>query len=255
MLTQQRQQQIFDLIRIRRSVYVTELSQQLGISLSTVRRDLSELEEQGLVKRVHGGAILRVQVQEENEPALLLRADQNPEAKQRIAEAASALINDGDTIILTAGSTVDAMIPYLVDKKNLTVITNVINIAYRLTAYPHVNVIVLGGWLRHSEFSLLGHLTQHAIKDLYAQKIFHGTYGLEMDYGLTGMYMQEVETDRLLINAAEQLIVVADKSKFNHTGQVRIVPMAQIHTLVTDTDAPEPYVTALRAQGIRVLLA
>lgn len=255
MLSQERQQQIVDLIRVRRSVQVTELSEALNTSVSTIRRDLLEIEEQGLIQRVHGGAILRAPAQEENEPAALLRADQNAEAKQRIARAAANMVNDGDTIILTAGSTVDAMIPYLTDKRNLTVITNVINIAYRLTAYPHIAVIVLGGWLRHSEFSLLGHLTQQAIKDLYAQKIFHGTFGFDLEYGLTGMVMQEVETDRLLINAAEQLIVVADKSKFTHSGQVRIVPTSQIHTFVTEADAPESTIAALQAHGIRVLLA
>lgn len=254
MLSQERQQRIVDLIRARRSVHVTELSEQLQISLSTVRRDLSEIEEQGLIQRVHGGAILRAAASEENEPALLLRADQNADAKQRIGEAAARLVSDGDTIILTAGSTVDAMIPYLMERRNLTVITNVINIAYGLTAYPHISVIVLGGWLRHSEFSLLGHLTQHAIKDLHAQKIFHGTFGLDPEAGLMGMYMQEVETDRLLIDASDQVIVVADKSKFHHTGQVRIVPTTRIHTLVTDADATDPVIAALQAQGVHILL-
>jgi DeoR/GlpR family transcriptional regulator of sugar metabolism len=255
MLSQERQQRIVDLIRVRKSVQVVELSETLKISLSTVRRDLAEIEELGLIQRVHGGAILRASAQEENEPAAVLRADQNSEAKRAIAEAAAQLVDDGETIILTAGSTVDAMIPFLGERKNLTVITNVINIAYRLTAYPHINVVVLGGWLRHSEFSLLGHLTQQAIKELHAHKIFHGTFGLDAEYGLTGVYMQEVETDRLLIDAADQLIVVADKSKFDHMGQVRIVPSTRIHTLVTDAAAPDRHIKALRAQGIRVLLA
>ena len=253
MLSQQRQQHIFDLIRARKTVLVTELSEQLQISLSTVRRDLSEMEEQGLIERVHGGAILRKPPQDEDEPPALLRTDQNADAKRRIAQAAAALVCDGETILLTAGSTVDAMIPYLTEKRNLTVITNVINVAYRLSAYPHITVIVLGGWLRHSEFSLLGHLTQDSIKDLYAHKMFHGTFGLDPDYGLTGMYVQEVETDRVLIEHTAQLIVVADKSKFNHSGQVRIVPTERIHTLITETDAPADKLARLHAFGVHVI--
>ncbi len=243
------------MIKSRKSILVTELSEQLQISLSTVRRDLSDLETQGVIERVHGGAMLRKPEQDEYEPPALLRADQNALAKQRIAAAAAQLVNDGETIILTAGSTIDAMISHLTEKRGITVITNVINIAYRLTAYPHINVVVLGGWLRHSEFSLLGHFTQQAIKELNAHKIFHGTFGLSATYGLTGLYMQEVETDRLLIDAAEQLIVVADKSKFHHVGQVRTVPTSRIHTLVTDDGAPEGELEEMRSQGVRVILA
>jgi DeoR family transcriptional regulator of aga operon len=252
MLTQERQKRIYDVVRARRSALVTELSEHLGISLSTVRRDLSEMEERGLLRRVHGGAVL---MEEENEPPALLRADQNATAKQRIAEAAAKLVHDGETIILTAGSTVDAIVPHLVERRDLTVITNVINIAYRLAAYPHISVIVLGGWLRHSEFSLLGHLTHQALQDLHAHKIFHSTFGFDLNYGLMGMYVQEVETDRVLINAAAQLIVVADKSKFTHVGQVRIVPTARIHTFVTEFDTPEEHLAVLREQGVKLVLA
>jgi DeoR/GlpR family transcriptional regulator of sugar metabolism len=147
------------------------------------------------------------------------------------------------------------MLPDLVERQNLTVITNVINIAYKLAAYPHITVIVLGGWLRHSEFSLLGHLTQNALKDLYASKIFHGTFGLDPDYGLTGTYVQEVETDRYLINAASQLIVLADSSKFSQVGPSRLVPIDRIHTLITNPQSPETAISKLQSQGVEVIFA
>ena len=252
MLSLDRQKRILDLMKKRKSALVSDLSDQLGISLSTVRRDLSELEERGIVQRVHGGAVL---LEESDEAPVTLRADLHREQKQRIGAQAGELVNDGDTIILTAGSTVEAMLPHLIDKRNLTIITNVINLAYRLSAYPHITVIVLGGWLRHSEFSLLGHITQQSLKDLHANKIFHGTYGLDSSYALTGVYVQEVETDRFLINAAAQLIVLADSSKFNHAGAIRLVPSDNIHTLITDTDAPANAVADLQSVGIQVLLA
>ncbi len=252
MLSLDRQKRILDLMKKRKSALVSDLSDQLGISLSTVRRDLSELEERGIVQRVHGGAVL---LEESDEAPVTLRADLHREQKQRIGAQAGELVNDGDTIILTAGSTVEAMLPHLIDKRNLTIITNVINLAYRLSAYPHITVIVLGGWLRHSEFSLLGHITQQSLKDLHANKIFHGTYGLDSSYALTGVYVQEVETDRFLINAAAQLIVLADSSKFNHAGAIRLVPSDNIHTLITDTDAPANAVADLQSAGIQVLLA
>lgn len=252
MLSHERQKQIHAFIRRNKSASVSDLSAQLGISLSTVRRDLKEMETRGLLTRVHGGAVL-VDATEETERPVLLRQDVNTDAKRRIGEAAARLVNDGETIILTAGSTVEAMLPSLVERQNLTIITNVINIAYELSAYPHISVVVLGGWLRHSEFSLLGHLTQQALKDLHANKIFHGTYGIHTDYGLTGTYVQEVETDRFLINAAAKLIVVADSSKFKQVGSVRLVPIERIHTLITDTNADPADVKQLEAGGIEVL--
>lgn len=252
MLSYERQKQIHALIRQQKSVSVTDLSMQLGISLSTVRRDLKEMEDQGLVTRVHGGAVLAKGHAEPERP-VLSRQDVNAEAKRRIGEAAGRMVNDDETIILTAGSTVEAMLPHLVERSNLTVVTNVINIAYKLAAYPHITVVVLGGWLRHSEFSLLGHLTQQALNDLNIHTIFHGTYGMDPDYGLTGTYVQEVETDRFLINAAARLIVLADSSKFRQVGSIRLVPAERIHTLITDTAAASDDVSKLEARGVEVI--
>jgi DeoR/GlpR family transcriptional regulator of sugar metabolism len=254
MLSQERQKQIHDIIRQRKSVSVTDLSAQFQASLSTIRRDLKEMELRGLITRVHGGALL-ANGDAEKESPVLLRQDVNAEAKRRIGEAAARLVSDGETITLTAGSTVEAMLPFLVERVNLTIVTNVINIAYKLTAYPHITVVVLGGWLRHSEFSLLGHLTRESLKDLYTSKIFHSTYGLEPEYGLTGTYVQEVETDRLLIEASARLIVLADSSKFKQTGTIRLVPTERIHTLITDTDASDEDVQKLEARGVQVIRA
>ncbi|MEO8394264.1 MAG: DeoR/GlpR transcriptional regulator, partial [Chloroflexota bacterium] len=134
------------------------------------------------------------------------------------------------------------------------VITNVVNIAYTLASFPHIMVIVLGGLLRHSEFSLLGHLTQESLKNLFASKIFHSTYGLDPKYGLTGTALQEVETDRYLINAAAQLIVVSDSSKFSQVGTIRLVPTERIHILITDSGASQDYLTQIERQGVRVIM-
>lgn len=208
------------------------------------------MEERGLVQRVHGGALL---VEEQDEPPVLQRANQHTDAKQRIGEAAAGLVQDGETIIITSGTTNEAMLPFLIEKRNLTVITNVINIAYKLAAYPHITVVVLGGWLRHSEFSLLGHLTQESLKDLYANRIFHGTFGIDPAYGLTGTYVQEVETDRYLINAAAQLVVLADASKFSQVGPIRLVPTERINTLITERQTPAAAISQMQEQGVQVM--
>jgi DeoR/GlpR family transcriptional regulator of sugar metabolism len=251
MLSQQRQKRILEFIRKQKSAQVTELSDAFGVSVSTVRRDLSEMELRGLLQRVHGGAIL---TDEQEESPLLLRASAQADEKARIGEAAAQLVHDGETIIITSGTTTAAILPYLTTKNNLTVITNVITVAHELAHEPHITVIVLGGWLRHSEFSLLGHLTMESLRDLRASAIFHGTYGLDIEHGLTGTNMQEVETDRRLIAAASELIVLADSSKFRQIGPIRLAPIERISTLITDSGASEADLAPLRDRGINVIV-
>lgn len=252
MLGQQRQKLILDFLRTHKSAQVHQLSSVLGISLSTVRRDLSEMDQEGLVRRVHGGAMF---IENYPESPALLRASDHAEQKRRIGEAAAQLVNDGESIVVTAGTTTEAMIPYLADKANLTVVTNALNIAWKLATCPHINVVVLGGWLRHSELSLLGHLTMEALKDIHMNKIFHGTYGIDPTSSLAGTYMQEVETDRLLIATARELIVLADSSKFGQPGTVRLVPIEAVSTIITDTDVSPSDVATLRAKGVTVIVA
>ncbi len=252
MLTAERRQAILDFIQTHRAAKVTQLSGSLGVSVATVRRDLQDLEAQGRLRRVHGGAMLAA---EGEEPPAAQRAVQHAAEKRRIGEAAARLVADGSTVLITSGTTTEAMLPYLADKTGLTVITNALNIAFLLSRYPHITVVVLGGWLRHSELSLLGHLTLTALADLRADKIFQGTFALDPERGLEGIYLQEVETDRALITAARELVVLADSSKFSRVGAVRIVPMAAVSTLVTDTAAPTQAVQTLRERGITVIQA
>ena len=251
MLSQQRQKLILDYLKTHKSAQVQQLSDILGISLSTVRRDLSDMEEIGSVRRVHGGAML---IQDVPESPILQRSDEYIEAKQRIGEAAARIVNDGETIIITGGTTAEMMLPYLAEKTNLTVVTNALNIAWKLAQHTHINVVVLGGYLRHSEYTLLGHLTIEALQDIHVSKIFQGIYGLDSEGGLSGTYIQEVQTDREIINAAEQLIILADSSKFGRTGAVRLVPIEQVSMLITDNGAPPDELEVLREKGITVVL-
>jgi DeoR/GlpR family transcriptional regulator of sugar metabolism len=251
MLSQQRQKLILDYLRTHKTAQVQQLSDILGISLSTVRRDLSDMEEIGSVRRVHGGAML---VQDIPESPILQRSDEYIDEKQHIGQAAAQMVNDGETIIITGGTTAEMMLPYLAEKSNLTVVTNALNIAWKLAQYSPINVVVLGGYLRHLEYTLLGHLTIEALKDIHVSKIFHGIYGLDSESGLSGTYIQEVQTDREIINAAEQLIILADSSKFVRTGAVRLVPIEQVSTLITDSGAPTDEIAILKEKGITVVV-
>ena len=251
MLSQQRQQRILEFIKTHRSAQVVELSDVFGISLSTVRRDLREMEDEGLISRVHGGAVL---VDNEYESPVLMRAKHFAPEKHRIGRAAAELVEDGETIIITSGTTTEAMLPFLAERRNLTVITNGITIAYRLGLYPDIEVIVLGGWLRSAEFSLLGHLAMEALQDLHASKVFHGTYGIDPHNGLTGTFLPEVQTDRAIFAAARDVIILADSSKFRQTGPVRLASVADIDTVISDSGASDADIRALEERQIRVII-
>jgi DeoR/GlpR family transcriptional regulator of sugar metabolism len=252
MLSVERHQQILEQVLSRKSVRVNELSDILEVSVATIRRDLSQMEERGLIQRVHGGAI---PVEDSAEPPILHRKSKQSEAKQRIGNAAAGLVEDNETIIITSGTTTEAMVPYLTGKNGLTVITNAINVASQLTRYPHISVIVLGGWLRHSEFSIHGHLTDQALQDLHADKLFHGIFGLDPEFGLTGTDMQEVQTDRKILKAARQSIILADHSKFGVIGQIRLAPVESVDMIVTDDQTPEHFIRALREKGVQIIQA
>jgi DeoR/GlpR family transcriptional regulator of sugar metabolism len=253
MLTAERHKRILRYLQLHRSARLTDLASELGAGLSTLRRDLKEMEDRGLVERVYGGALL-VDSRYEEQPAQQ-RHVHNAEAKERIGAAAAQLVENGSTIIVTGGTTTEAMIPWLAGRQHLTVITNALNIAGQLAHHPQVTTVVLGGWLRCSEMSLLGHLTVLAMQELRADQIFHGTFSLDPEHGLAGSFMQEVETDRIMIGAARELIVVADHSKFERTGPVRLAPVERISTVVTDALAPGEAMQSLRAKGIRVITA
>jgi len=251
MLSRQRQSLIMEYIAAHKSVQVSKLRQEFDISISTLRRDLITLEQKGQIARVHGGAVL---LDHHNELPIRIQALQQSEEKKRIGEAAAKLVEDGDTILITGGTTTDAMLPFLAPKKNLTVITNSISCAYNLSQLPHIAVVMLGGWLRHAGYSVHGPLTENSLKEFHPNKVFHGIFGICVDTGLTGTNLQEVQTDRYLISIAPTLIILADHTKFCRYGPVRLAPIEAVSKVITDRKAPADEISALRGKEIEVIL-
>lgn len=252
MLTPERRRLIADHVRVNGSATVKELENLFDISPSTLRRDLEALEADELIQRVHGGAI---SLKDGDELPIVGRASQQATAKRRIGEAAARFVRAGDTILITGGTTTATIVPFLTEKQDLTVITNSVSCVQQLAYYPEIAVVVLGGWLRHSELSLLGHFAEFAMRELRPNKAFHGIYGLSVKDGLTGADLQEVRTDRNLISAAPELIIMADHTKFTRRGVIRLAPITAASVIVTDTGAPDTEVQALRDLGIEVVQA
>lgn len=251
MIGAQRQDRVLTMIRAYGTGNVAELARELGVSQSTVRRDLSELSGRGLLTRVHGGASLGGSQVEGRRAARGLQAS---DAKRRIGAAAAELIEDGSTLLLSGGTTTEAMLPFLAQRRRLTVLTNSLPVASALVDLPEISVVVLGGLLRHSEMSLLGPLAETALSEFRVDGAVCGAFGVHPDSGIYGADLHEVSTDRRLLATTDQLLVLADSSKFRQRGSARLAPVEAISTLVTDTDAPAQDVERLRGHGVDVVL-
>jgi len=249
-LGQTRQQELLQYLRTFRTGHVAELSEMLGASPSTIRRDLDELQDQGLVSRVHGGATI---TEIGGEAILPVRATTHPDEKRRIGERAASLVADGSTILISGGTTTEAMLPHLQSFTRLTVLTNGLNVANALAQAPGVDVVVLGGLLRREEMSLLGHLTIAALQEFQIDMVVSGSYGIDPSHGLTGMNLGETQTDRALISTGAKLVVLADSSKLSQKGPVRLAPLTAVSTLVTDDSADASVLARIRAEGIDVI--
>lgn len=253
----ERRQRMIGFVEQHNGATVGELGERFGVSQATVRRDLALLSRQGLIERAHGGAAPKLlgRAQRFPEPPVLKRAALQAEEKRRIGRAASKYVKDGDVAIISGGTTTTQMIPHLVDRQELKVITNALNIASLLAPYPNITVIILGGILRHLELSMLGALTEDALKNLRADKLFMGTPAINVDYGLSADDMTEVQSDRTIMASAREITVLADHTKFGKIATVRQAPMERIHRVVTDSGVGPAHVAALREKGVEVEVA
>ena len=253
LLNTERRQQIAQFIRERKRATVAELSGHFGVSEATIRRDLEKLDSQGEIRRAHGGALAVERAAPE--PPVVHRLVENQEEKRRIGQAAVQLIQDGEVIFLGSGTTTLEVARNLDDRKNLTVITNAVNIVNQLAGKQNITVIVTGGLFRHSELSLIGHITEQALKELRADKVIMGMRAISIEEGLTNDYLPETMTDRMIIQFAPEVILVADHSKFGKVSTALVAPITSVNKIVTDAGTPPQIVADLRARGIEVIVA
>jgi DeoR/GlpR family transcriptional regulator of sugar metabolism len=249
-LGQTRQNELLSYLRTNRTGHVAELSELLGASESTIRRDLDELQERGLVERVHGGAAI---TESGIEAAPSTRARTATDQKRRIGQAAAGLIEDGSTVLITGGTTTEAVLPHLGGFSSLTVVTNGVQIAAGCADYPDIQVLVLGGELRRMSMSLLGGQVAEGLAQLQVDQVLMGAFGVDPANGITGANLLETQTDRALIAAAEDVVILADSSKFFQRGPVRIADTSEIATLVTDREAPNGTLRAFEKAGVEVV--
>ena len=251
--TPERQKQILSLLSQQGRLSVAEIVSQFSISEATARRDLETLASQGKAQRVHGGVLALEQAPPEL--PILEREQEQAEEKARIGQAAARLVMNHETVFLGSGTTVLEIARNLRDHKNLTVITNSLPVLNMLAGVEEITVVSLGGMLRESELSFIGHITEQSLGEVRADKVFMGTRGVSLEHGLTNDYLQETLTDRLIMKSGSQVIIVADHTKVNRVSTVLLAPLKRMRTLVTDSRVNRRFVQALRRQGIQVIVA
>ena len=253
MLAETRRMQIVDLLRQQEkgAVSIVELSKLLHVSEMTIRRDLDFLEARAILRRVHGGAVA-FSLEEPGVPFRDRTTEADPQ-KKTIGWTAAQLVNDGDVVILDAGTTTLEVARNIGCKNNLTVITNNIPAAEELASCPQINTIMLGGILKHIELCTVGPIVKQALTYLTADKVFLSVTGISLRRGITDPDMAEVEVKQAMMRAANEVILVADSSKWNLTTLVQIAPLSAIHKWVTDDHVSSETIQALENEGVQII--
>jgi DeoR/GlpR family transcriptional regulator of sugar metabolism len=234
-----------------------QLSQDLQVNSSTIRRDLERLERQNLLRRVYGGALpvdIRVYSAYESELTFQENMHKQVEAKAQIARAALQLIKPGDTIALSPGTTTThlARAIHQAQIQPLTVVTNAINIAMELSGLKNLNITLTGGILLPDFFALVGPMAEQSLSQMYVTKAFVGVTGISPEKGLMSPNGLEALTHRLTIEHAHQAIVLADHTKLGSIALHAIAPLSSIHALVTDNEASDELLTQFQQAGLTI---
>lgn len=249
----ERHDKIIELLREKRMVKSIEISEQFGVSMETVRRDLEELESEGYLNRVYGGATLRHMFGVE--PAYSGRGIKNYLEKKAIAAEAARLVEDGDTLIMDVGTTVLELAKNLQDKKGLTVFTNSVPAVLELVKNQSIRIFMIGGEIREGEVSSSGFLAEDMIRHFHVDKSFIGIGGISLKEGVCDYHVQEANLRRLFLKQAHMNIGLADYSKLGVTALNKICRPQDLDVLVTDSRADRRFVNQLRALDMQVVLA
>jgi len=242
--TYERRQSLLDILRKQPGLRVSEIARVLGVSEGTVRNDFNALEEEGRLKRVHGGAVLMEQNQFQNN-SFVRRYNQNIAAKLAIAREAALLVNDVDSIFLDASSTCYYLARALSERVKLRVMTNGFEVARELAQNASNSVILVGGVVNNDSSSVTGLLSEQIIAEMRIEKAFFSCSGFSIERGMTEVHFEEAQLKRKAIESSKQVIALIDSSKF---GKEDLTPFArpdQITHLFTDSAIDNEWKTRL----------
>ncbi|MEL7156115.1 MAG: DeoR/GlpR family DNA-binding transcription regulator [Actinomycetota bacterium] len=255
MLARQRHDLILEMIRSQGSVRVRALADKLNVSDMTIRRDLDVLAGRNLVEKVHGGAAI-VGNHTTFEPGFEAKRARQQDEKQRIAAAASTLVSPGSAIGLSAGTTTWALAQLLLNVPDLTVVTNAPSTAHTLHQSNRSDqTIVLTGGVRTPSDALVGPLATQALDRIHLDLLFLGVHGMDLDAGFTTPNLAEAEVNSAFLESAEQVVVLADHTKWRLRGLARIAPLEGADMIISDDLLPSSALKAFADLDVELRLA
>lgn len=246
----ERQAKLIKLVNLYQKIEVSKLAELLEVSQVTIRKDLDHLEEEGLLAREHGYALIK------NANDINTRMTINYEKKLNIATKAAEMVSNGETVMLESGSTCALLAEQLAKlKKDVTIITNSAYIAIRIRELPIRKVILLGGEYQKEYQGMVGPLVRKCAREFFVDKFFVGTDGFIPDAGFTCDDLMRVETMQYMANSANRMIILADSSKFSQKGVVIQTTFDELDTVCTDADVPAAALDNLKKHNICIEIA
>jgi DeoR/GlpR family transcriptional regulator of sugar metabolism len=249
-LSTERHDQILEYLEHAGSATVGELVDRFGVTGMTIRRDLAQLADQGLLRRFHGGAML--DRRRSYEPPYVLRESRQREEKERIAKAAATFVTDGDSVALDFGTTATEVARRLAARSNLSVVTANVRAALELAGTPSVRVLLSGGMLRGGEQSLSGREAEMVFERHFVDIAFFGAAGIDPDRGFTDYVPENVAVKQAMLASARRVIAIADSSKLGVVAFTAVAGLGDIDTLITTADPDDPVVKELADRGLEV---
>lgn len=244
----------FILERIQRNgtAYVNELSEELNVSSVTIRKDLKLLEEKKLLFRSHGSAsVIDPYIKDRS---VTLKESMQMEEKMRIAQKAVEMVTPEDSIILASGTTVLQVAKSIQHCERLVVLTSSTNVTLELVKTPNIEIVQLGGIVRRSSTSVVGHYAEEMLKNFACSKLFLGVDGIDMEFGLTTANIEEAHLNQIMIKSAQKTIVVADSTKFGREGFGKICDVDLVDFIITDSGINSAVVEKIEEKGVKVIV-
>ena len=248
----ERQSKILESLETKKYISVNELSEKLKVSVVTIRKDLTLLEQEGYLHRTHGGA--SKQMRYVFDQTVTEKETQNVEEKTRIITKALDFIKENEFIILSSGTTVNLLAQKLYGFRNLTVLTPSLRVALEVCKNPNVNTIHLGGEVRKNSTSTIGVLAEETLSNFSCTTLFLGIEGIDLDYGLSSTNVGEAHLNKKMMERVDKTIVLADSSKIHKRGFGFICYVEKIDMLITDSNVDPEFVEKLEKKGVEVVI-
>ena len=248
----ERESKIFEIISQEKSVSVNKLVRMLYFSPATIRRDLKAMENKGLIKRVHGGAILFVSPNEET--SVILREESFKKEKKEICQACSGLIKNNQSMFLDSSSTVCNLIPLLNEFKSLTIVTNGLNAALKIGQTTKFKAYVPNGFVKIQSNSIIGETAYNTLSKLYCDLFIFSCAGLSIENGITEQAIEQAEIKSIMAKRSKKKILLVDSSKFEKTYIVRAMPLEDVDVVITDKRPDDKFVDFCQNAKIELII-